>query len=286
MSHPFDEKASRRAVLAGMGAVGLAALLGPRKLLAEAGSLDDGSRPRAEGDVGRILERSHGTPVDHIALGVPDMPSALEQIARETGAQPYSTDPEPGQWYWSGALALGDDGFLEILGPNPDHDGFNPIKQIISGYEEPRLLFWYVATDDFDRFTTRMEDAGAPMERIETVDFERDGVRSHYKRGVMGPGFVTQRPCVIEWRQRHDRPDVDRRCRLESFALRHPEAETMNRVFEQVGIDQVVEEGPSWISLTLSTPNGPVVYENEGESFAGAGALWRMTTLYLSYLAS
>ena len=247
-------------------------------------SRPDPERAHAGSATGRVLPRAHGFALDHIALGVPDMQRALEQIARDTGAEPYATEPEPGQWYWSGALALGPDAFLEILGPNPQHRGFQPVKELISSYSSPRLLFWYVATDDFGRFTERVEAAGAPMERVERVDFERDGVRTDYTRGVIGPGFVTQRPCVIEWRSHEERIGVDRRCQLTCLRLRHPEAAAMNELFARVGIDQAVEEGPSWIALELATPKGRVVYENEGESFVGAGSLWRMARLYLRYL--
>jgi len=212
------------------------------------------------------------------------MPRSIERIRSLTGAEPYVTDPEPGQWYWSGALALGPDCFLEILGPNPEHDGFHPIKELILGYREPRLLFWYIATDDFDAFRGRLEASGAPMERIETVDFEREGSRSHYKRGIIGPGFETQRPCVIEWRERTTREEVDQRCRLEALRLHHPDAAKINRVFQNIGIKQTVEEGDSWIALDIATPKGRVTFENPGESFAGASAMLRTARLYLRHL--
>ncbi|MEM7409621.1 MAG: VOC family protein [Myxococcota bacterium] len=233
---------------------------------------------------GLVLPRRQGGSLDHIALGVPDMPRALEEIAERTGATPFSNEPEPGQWYWSGALALGDDAFLEILGPNPAHQGFQPLKQLVSGYDAPRLLFWYVATADFAAFRERAQTLGAPLERVERVDFIRNSVAIDYERGILGPGFVSQRPCIIEWRKRDLHPDADRRCNLQSLQLRHPEAAKMNTLFGSLGIEQVVEEGPSWIALTLDTPKGPVVFENPGESLVGLSSVLRMARLFLRYL--
>jgi len=91
-----------------------------------------------------VLLRAHGLAVDHVALGVPDMPAALDQIASDTGATPFTTEPEPGQWYWSGALALGPDSFFEILGPNPDFTGFHPIRTLISSYTKLRMAGLYL----------------------------------------------------------------------------------------------------------------------------------------------
>ena len=231
-----------------------------------------------------VLPRTSGLAVDHVALGVPDMPAALGQIASDTGATPFTTEPEPGQWYWSGALALGPDSFFEILGPNPDFKGFHPLRALISSYTKPRVLFWYVATSDFDGFTEQLKQAGAPMERVETINFMRDNIHTHYKRGVIGPGFVTQRPCVIEWREKQERLDVDRRCQLKAFRLQHPNAAKLNTLFGALGINQCVEEGPSWVGVELSTPNGTVVYENAGEDFVGIGAMLRMAGLYLRWI--
>ncbi len=233
---------------------------------------------------GTVLPRSHGFPIDHIAIAGPDTEAAVAWLRDKLGAAPYLTEPEPGQWYWSGALPVGDDSFVELLGPNPAFKGFNPINQIISTFEEPQLLFWYVATDDFDAFSKRAEMAGAPLERVETIDYERDGKRVDYTRGILGPGFESQRACVIEWRNRLDHGDVDRCTKISGFKLAHPKAATMNAVYRQLGIETVVETGPSAMSLTLEGPNGTLEISNPGQSFAGASAVLRMAALYAEYL--
>ncbi len=117
-------------------------------------------------------------------------------------------------------------------------------------------------------------------------DYEKNGRHTHYKRGILGPGFESQRPCVIEWREPFAREGVDRRCQAELLRLVHPDGHAMTRMLEEVGIDQVVEEGDSWMELTISTPRGPVTFANEGESMAGLGAFFKMTGLFFRYLAS
>jgi hypothetical protein len=239
-------------------------------------------------NISSVLIRSHGLAVDHVALAVPDMEGAVGEIHALTGVEPRFADPEPGQWYWSAALGLGTDSFLEILGPNPGHAGFHPLKALISGYRSPQVLFWYVATDDFDGLARKIKESGSPVERVETVRFDRDGRGSHYKRGIIGPGFMTQRPCVIEWRQRVEglwQADAAA-CGLKRLELRHPAAEPINALFAALGVELTVLEGPSWIGVELETPNGLVRFENEGTELAGLSGYWRMARLYVRHLAS
>ena len=54
--------------------------LAPRRVHGDAGAEQD--------DVGRVLARSHGLAMDHISLGVPDVPTALEWIREKTGSEP------------------------------------------------------------------------------------------------------------------------------------------------------------------------------------------------------
>ena len=232
---------------------------------------------------GSVLKRAHGYPIDHIALAARDTEEAVAWMQDKLGAAPFLTEPEPNQWYWSGGLPIGQDSFVELLGPNPAHTGFNPIKQIIKQFDEPQLLFWYVATDDFDAFAARAKKAGAPLGRIETVAYEKGTVRVDYTRGILGPGFESPRACVIEWRHRLDHGAVDRSVNITDFKLSHPKAATMNSVYQSLGIDITVAQGPSAMGLTLEGPNGQLVLQNPGQSFSGASALLKMAGLYVGY---
>ena len=144
-----------------------------------------------------VLDRG-GTQLDHIALCVPDTKRGVEEIAAQIGFQPVLTDPEPSQFYWSAAVPLGSGKFLEILGPNPALKKFNPFIEVVKRLPRPTPLFWYVATDDFAAFETAAKAARAPMERVEAIEHEKQGVVTDYTRGYLGPGFLSVSPNVIE----------------------------------------------------------------------------------------
>lgn len=89
----------------------------------------------------------------------------------------------------------------------------------MAGLNEPTLLFWYVATDDFEAFARRAAAAGVPLGHIVTVDPETSANKSDYTRAVVGSGFISQQPGVIEWRRRSVEQSTDIECRLTGFEM-------------------------------------------------------------------
>ena len=222
---------------------------------------------------GDVLIRGHGFPVDHIALAVPDTQFGVRYVEQLTGVKPVLTKSDPTDFYWSAALGIGENSFLEVIGPNPGHKGIHPFKSFMAGMKEPAVLFWYVATDDFEAFCKRVEEAGETLSNIVTVDPETSANGSSYTRAGIGKGFETQRPNVIEWRKRSVEQSTDIQCRMTGFSLRHPKPKALNKLFESLGIDAVVEKGPSRIGLTLQTPKGEVTLANPGVKFGLATLL-------------
>lgn len=215
-------------------------------------------------DRGRVLTRGHGFPVDHIALAVPETQAGVRHVEDLTGVRPYFTKRDPKDFYWSGAVAIAEDSFLEVIGPNPDHRGFHPFKSAMAGLKQPTLMFWYVATDDFDVFARRVAAAGARLDHVVTVDAATSANKSDYTRAVIGPGFLAQRPSVIEWRKRSAARPAEAQCRLTDFFLSLPEPDELNALFAALGINVAVARGPSRIGIALDTPKGEVVIEDEG----------------------
>ncbi|MEM7721118.1 MAG: VOC family protein [Pseudomonadota bacterium] len=230
----------------------------------------------------KVLRKDHGFQVDHIGLGVPDTREGVDWLKQETGAEVYLRDAIPGNWFWSGVLPIGHQSFLEVIGPNPDWANFHPFRALLSELERPTLLFWYVSVDDFDAFTTLAKTQKAPMENIEAANLDNANPgRSAYRRGHLGPGFITERPNVIEW-VRHVELDGDPepQCRLTGFELARPKAAVINATFTNLGIDIPVAHGESRITVALDTPNGPWSLENAGIAFTMPGMLLKMAGLW------
>lgn len=229
-----------------------------------------------------IIRRSHGFQLDHIGLGVPNTEDGVKWVEEQTGAKVDLHDPEPDQFYWSGSLAIGEESFLEIIGPNPNYKKFQPFAALIKSLSEPQLLFWYIAVTDFQAFKTIARQTKSKLERVEGVNIESgEGVQASYWRGLIGPGFLSERPNVIEWLKRPDRESLDTPvCKLTDFRLVNPQADQINDVFGKLGIDVPVSKGASSIGMTIDTPNGPWSLENEGVRWTMPSMLLRVAELW------
>ncbi|MEL6665447.1 MAG: VOC family protein [Pseudomonadota bacterium] len=229
-----------------------------------------------------IIRRSHGFQLDHIGLGVPDTKEGVKWVEEQTGAKVDLHAPEPDQFYWSGSLAIGDQSFLEIIGPNPNYKKFQPFAALMKTLSEPRLLFWYIAVDDFAAFQELARQTKAKLERVEGVNIEGgETAQASYWRGLIGPGFLSERPNVIEWIKRPNRESqATPECKLMEFQLANPQADEINQVFTKLGIDVPVSNGKSSIGITIDTPKGRWEIENEGVRWTMPGMLLEIAALW------
>ncbi|MEM8958515.1 MAG: VOC family protein [Pseudomonadota bacterium] len=236
--------------------------------------------------MGHLIASTGPIVFDHVVLGTRDTADGAAQVAELCGTEPIMTEPEPGQWYHSAALPLGGGAMLEILGPNTDHQGFRFFKSILARYDRPEPVFWHLGTADFDAFCAVAKAAGAPVERIEHLNSNTPHGRRTYTRGILGPGFRTVRPCVIEWTARPKRPglEADPVCSIKAFKLTSPKAAEINKAFQALGVDLTVENGTDRLSLVLWTPRGEVTFAGPGLVFEGAAALFQIAAMRLRQL--
>lgn len=195
----------------------------------------------------------------------------MEWIEQLTGCKSCIDEPEPGQWYWSASLRIGRLCFLEILGPNRKFKGLNPLKEMLRDVEKPEPIFWYVSTDDFNAFKIRSEKYNAPFERIERIKFEREGKEVDYTRGVIGPGFISQRPNVIQWQSRpkcwhakHKNIDMQNTCTLKALKLKSPKSKELANLFHSLGIEMEVDHGNSEVTIEIYSPKGTIFITGKG----------------------
>jgi hypothetical protein len=213
-----------------------------------------------------VVTFANGSVLDHIAWAVPDTVAGCEQLATMLGVEPTVLETEPGQWYRSGSVTIGHGQALEILGPAPDYPHFHPLRALLSTLSEPRLLFWYVGTNDMDAFAAAAEAAGRPLAMADSVTSD-DPSASTYRRAMIGQGFDPAVPSVIQWiRRRQGQHDTTGgACTIEVFDVFHPAAAALQSVFDGLGIAQRVQPGDQpGLRLTLGCPRGTVVLEGFG----------------------
>jgi hypothetical protein len=218
-----------------------------------------------------VIRFPNGTVVDHIAWSVPDTAAGCAELAELTGVTPYlMPEAEPGAYYWSGGLNLGDGQLLEIVGPNPAFEGFHPLGALLKSIAQPRLLFWYVCTDDMQAYGRQAASAGRPLTTVESVEPEDPDYSSYERASLSGP-IDPVVPNVIRWiRRRAEFRGPSTGVTLQALRLGHPENDSISMLFAALGIDQAVTPAEqSTLELDLDTPRGVVTLRGEGNPAAG-----------------
>ncbi len=211
---------------------------------------------------GRVLQRSNGFGLDHVAFGCRDVEQGARWFEERLGA-PADVHPAENSWYRSASIPVGPDAAVEILAPDRNHSGFHPLKTILRGLAEPVPLFWYVATDDLDVLEARIKDAGRALHRRERVDPTDESLPA-YERAQIGKEFISQIPQAIVWTRRAEKHDPI--CRVAGFELQHPAADDLNPLLDSIEAPVRVAKGTSRFRITFESPNGTVPIDGTGFS--------------------
>lgn len=202
--------------------------------------------------------------LDHIVFGVPDLASATRQFAELTGVQPASGGRHVGLGTANYLVGLGEGGYLEIIGPDPDApppDRARPFG--IDDLTESRIVTWAVRTSDIDAHVDHARRAGyepgAPRDMSRTTP-AGDLLSWRLTLGEDGVGSGPV-PFLIDW---GDTPHPFR-SGLPSVSLVSLEAvcaypEQVRLALAALGVPMPVVPGNQEALLVrLDTPVGPVV---------------------------
>lgn len=230
---------------------------------------------------GIVITKPGGWQLDHIGLAVNNLKQGVAKVEELTGAQPNLHPPEPGAPFQSASLKIGEKSFLEILGPNPSHSGFHPLKSLLRSMppNELTLWFWYVGTDNFEKFEAKVVKAGRCIEnKVAQDDPGTSGEHSTYLRGMIGPGFDPVYPNAIQWKTP---PTIEAKdvpmCPMLDFKVIAADKSAVAEFFQQVGIStshlQQSEDGKSYLALTIQAPKGDIQFKSEARKVTNMGVL-------------
>ena len=108
-----------------------------------------------------------------------------------------------------------------------------------------------------------------------------------FETGIIAKkGFESEIPCLIQWNKLPEkREKIEHICLLKNLQLFSENHSQIQLLFDTLGVEMKVFEGPSKMVLTIDSPKGEVIFEGGGTKFsAGIGGIIKVIKLYINHL--
>jgi hypothetical protein len=201
--------------------------------------------------------------IDHLVYATPDLAAGIERVEKLLGVRAISGGQHPGAGTRNALIGLGDQVYLEIIGPDPDQP--KPARPRRFGIDDllaPRLVTWAAKAKDLDRIVEDARRRGVDLGQVQAGSRRRpDGVMLAWKLTVsptLTAGGVV--PFFIDWgATEHPGLKLPKGCTLVSLRAEHPDPERVQTMMTALGLELPMKQGPApALIATVSTPHGTV----------------------------
>ena len=203
------------------------------------------------------------TGLDHILWAAPDLGAGEKIIGSLTGVAPARGGSHPGLGTRNSLMGLNSGIYLEIISPDPAQELEGNRGGRIAALPRPGIMTFAIRSDDLDTLSAAARREGLSLQGPVAMSRDRpDGVRLDWTILYLEDSrFGEAIPFVIDWgASPHPSESVPAGCQLRSFAVLHPNADELARLYAALDIPVPVKRGayPGFIA-ELATPNGDVV---------------------------
>ena len=205
--------------------------------------------------------------LDHIVLATPDVQASVAEIEAAIGLRPELGGHFPGRGVYNHLLALQDDAYLEIIGPDPDQaepEGTLPFGMDDFGDKGEHVPHWCCkAGAEIDQRVAAAKAAGYDLGEVQPLGRVLvDGTRLDWRltRTIWPPLLGGLMPFLIDWGDaRHPSSTAVKGARLVSWHGEHPDVAEVRRAHEALGVELEVREAaaPALVAV-LEGPKGQI----------------------------
>jgi hypothetical protein len=201
--------------------------------------------------------------VDHLVYAAPDLAGGIKQVERILGVKAVAGGQHPGGGTRNALIGLGDQTYLEIIGPDPEQSKpVRPRRFGIDDLKSPRLVTWAVKSTDLEATAERAKANGFDLGVVQSGSRRRpDGVllawRLTVSPSLTADGIV---PFFIDWgKTQHPAHGLSKSCKLVALRAEHPDARVIEKGLSALGLSIRVDAGPApALIATIETPSGHV----------------------------
>ena len=204
-----------------------------------------------------------GLHIDHVVFAAPDLDAAVDQLEQRLGVRATPGGKHVGLGTHNALLALADDAYLEVIGPDPEQPApARPRPFAIDELPSGRLVTWAAKAPDLE---ARVEaaraggyDPGAimPLSR-DTPEGGRLEWRLTLQTDPVGGGLV---PFLIDWGETPSPAlTAAKGCAILELHGEHPDPDSVLRYLTAIGEPLNVKAGAEVrLVAMLDTPKGRI----------------------------
>ena len=201
--------------------------------------------------------------VDHLVYATPNLQLGIDTAEKLFGVRATPGGQHPGLGTRNALIALGPASYLEIIGPDPDQPKpAGPRRFGIDGLKAPHLLTWVAKGKSLDTFAADAKAHGVDLGAVIPGSRKRpDGVVLKWTytdpQTVLADRLV---PYLIDWgTSPHPSATAAKGVTLVGLRAEHPDAERVQKMLQQLGLDLPVTRGPKpALIATFDSPKGRV----------------------------
>jgi hypothetical protein len=201
--------------------------------------------------------------VDHLVYATPDLAAGIKQVERLLGVSAAPGGQHPGWGTRNALIGLGDNTYLEIIGPDPDQPKPpQPRRFGIDELKAPRLVTWAAKGTDLEAIVENAKSHGLDLGQVQAGSRRRpDGVLLAWHLTVspaLNEGGIV--PFFIDWGETpHPAAALPKGCVLVALRAEHPDANRIQAGLSALGLNLRVDSvSTAAIIATIRTPNGDV----------------------------
>ena len=201
--------------------------------------------------------------VDHLVYATPDLADGVAQVERLLGVTAIPGGQHPGAGTRNALIRLGEETYLEIIGPDPDQPmPSGPRRFTIDELKTGRLVTWAAKGAELEAIVEKAKGHGIDLGRVRSGSRKRpDGTLLSWRLTVSpdltGDGVV---PFFIDWgKTAHPTAALPKGCSLVGLRAEHPDANRIKEQLSTLGLSLHLDTGSApAIIATIRTPKGDV----------------------------
>jgi len=203
------------------------------------------------------------TKIDHLVFATPDLAAGVAQVERLLGVSAVPGGQHPGWGTRNALIGLGDNTYLEIIGPDPDQPKPDrPRRFGIDDLKAPRLVTWAAKGSDLEALVENAKRHGLDLGQVQAGSRRRpDGALLSWHLTVspaLNEGGIV--PFFIDWGETpQPAASLPRGCLLIALRAENPDPNRVQAELSALGLNLRVDSGSTpAIIATIRTPNGDV----------------------------